>query len=388
MRYDVFVTVWGKTFVRKFIDFSLASQLAPGNLPALSKRAKIYYHIYTDKASQSYFGSNLSNLSNYVEIKFYYFDEVPFGGGNLEQAMLNSDYKTVKHNVQRITANHMLSEVKNSAAILMDSDFIIADGSLARMHDLRQKGKRAVMVSLLRLNETTVSTTLQKNIDFYLNARNLVKLCFTHMHPILAAYFVGSAVSTNYPSQLNWWVGQSGHDPAEKVGFVTKCLFPHPLMVEPDLSGSASSAKYFSTMDYDYALRAVADDQAIHLSKNSDEILICKMSPEKYGTHSDGAVPLSRERMAQFVLNNTNIRHRIFFDQLIHFVADQNGDWDIVNQEASNFIEESYNIVDEIISQTSISDPMTLVYLKSFLGPIEDFISPQIHSRMFDMLPR
>ena len=39
MRYDVFVTVWGKDFVEKFVEFSLGSQLAAGNLPALAEQA-------------------------------------------------------------------------------------------------------------------------------------------------------------------------------------------------------------------------------------------------------------------------------------------------------------------------------------------------------------
>ena len=160
MRYDVFVTVWGQTFVRKFVNLSLVSQLAKGNLPALANNADVFYHIYTDKASREYFEPKLLELSKHVKVQFYYFDEIPFGSGSLEQAISNSDVTTIKHNVQRITANLMLSGLKDSAAVLLDSDFIIADGSLDRMHRLRKKGKRAVMTALLRLNEAkTVSYT-------------------------------------------------------------------------------------------------------------------------------------------------------------------------------------------------------------------------------------
>ena len=386
MRYDIFVTVWGQPFVRKFIDLSLTSQLAPGNLPALSNNAEVYYHIYTDKVSQKFFKSNLFELSKYAKIQFYYFDEIKFGSGNLQQAILNSDVTTIKHNVQRITANHMLSFLKNSAAILLDSDFIIADGSLDRMHSLRLKGKRAVMASLIRLNETTASSVLYKNLSFYLEPRNLVKLYIKHMHPILAAHFMDSQNSTNYPSQLNWWVN-SGKNLNARAGVMTQCLFPHPLMVEPDLLASESGVKYFSTMDYDYALRAVAKDDDIHLSRNSDEILICKISPEEYRENNVSVKSLSEERMAEFILNNTNIRHRLFIDQLVHFVAESNGDWETVSNNAAHFIEKTYRTVDAMIGLLSITDPVTTLYLKSFLGPIENFISPQVQSRMDPFLP-
>ena len=388
MRYDVFVTVWGQPFVRKFIDLSLVSQLAMGNLPALAKNADVYYHIYTDKASREFFRSKLSDLSKYVKIQFYYFDQIAYGNGNLQQAILNSDITTIKHNVQRITANHMLLGLKDSAAILMDSDFIIANGSLDRMHVLRQKGKRAVMTTLLRLNETTASPILYQDLPFYLEARNLVKLCIKYMHPIFAAYFMNSQHPTNYPSQLNWWVGESVKNLNARAGVVTQCLFPHPLMVEPDLSANDSGTKYFSTMDYDYALRAVANDDDIYLSRNSDEILICKISPEEYRANDDSVKSLSGERMAQFIINNTNIRHRLFIDQLVYFVADCDEDWNAVSRDATQFIEKTYKMVDLMVSSLSISDPITMVYLKSFLGPIENFISPQVRSRMKYFLPR
>ena len=193
--------------------------------------------------------------------------------------------------------------------------------------------------------------------------------------------------STNYPSQLNWWVGNSKKDLNARVGVVTQCLFPHPLMVEPDLFASNTGAKYFSTMDYDYALRVVANDDDIYLSRNSDEIFICKISPEEYRASDNAVKPLSEERMAQFILNNTNIRHRLFLDQLVHFVADCDGDWDVVSGYAVHFIEKTYKMVDEMVSSLSMADPITTVYLKSFLGPIENFISPQVQSRIKAFLP-
>ena len=62
MRYDVFVTVWGQDFVKKFTEISLASQLTPGNIPALASESEIHYHIYTDRHSRKYFDLPLAAL--------------------------------------------------------------------------------------------------------------------------------------------------------------------------------------------------------------------------------------------------------------------------------------------------------------------------------------
>lgn len=387
MRYDVFVTVWGQDFVKKFTEISLASQLTPGNIPALASESEIHYHIYTDRYSRKYFDLPLAALSEYAEVHFYFYDDISYANGNLQKAIENSDIATAKHNVQRITAQHMLSQLKGSAAVLLDSDFIIADGSLARMHILRLEGKRAVMVPLMRLNESTVSPLLSEDLLAFLAPRDLVRLCLDHMHPIFSAYFLNAEGSTLYPSQLNWKVSQLGGDVNEISGVITRCLFPHPLMIVPDASAGESGVKYFSTMDYDYALRAVSDDGAIHLSRSSDEILICKLSPEGYLVDSKQSEPLSIDSMANFVLNNTNLRHRLFLDQSVFFVADEGGDWEAVNHEAFRFIEATYKAVELVVGQLPKVDPITMVRLKSFLGPIEDFISPQIQSRIEKFLP-
>ena len=165
MRYDVFVTVWGKDFVEKFVEFSIGSQLAAGNLPVLAEQADIHYHIYPDRKSRDYFEPGLAELSKYATPHFYFYDGISYGGGHLDEAIASSDPATIKHNVQRITALHLLSRLEGAAVILLDSDFIIADGSLARMHKLRQQGKRAVSTLLMRLDQDTATPILRQNLS-------------------------------------------------------------------------------------------------------------------------------------------------------------------------------------------------------------------------------
>jgi hypothetical protein len=388
VRYDVFVTVWGKEFVSKFAQLSLASQLAAGNLPALALEAEVHYHIYTDRSSRNYFERYIPSLAKYAEIHFYFYDEILYRGTNLEQVIQDSDIGTAKHNVQRITAQHMLARLKHSAAILLDSDFIIADGSFIRMHKLRLEGKRAIMVSLMRLNETASGPILKQNLPAYLAPRKLVKLCLDHMHPFFESYYVDAIGSTAYPSQLNWRVNHSFNDRDQVAGIITHGLFPHPLMIEPDIIAVNRGVKYFSTMDYDCVFRAIPDDEAIHLSRSSDEILVCKISPQNYLIDNQKVERLSIDRMAHFILNNTNIRHRLFLGQTIRHIASDDGNWDVVSRGAADFIEVSYKAVELMIGRLSAGDPLTTVHLKSFLGPIDDFISPQVRERIKKWLPK
>ena len=59
-----------------------------------------------------------------------------------------------------------------------------------------------------------------------------------------------------------------------------------------------------------------------------------------------------------------------------------------VEREAKKYTEAIYKNVELLLGVLSPSDPKMTLYVKSFLGPIENFISPQIHSRMKDILPK
>lgn len=379
MRYDIFVTVWGQNFTEKFVKHSVPSQLFPGNLPALSSKSDIIYHIYTDRESKIIFDSIIPELIKYVEVKFHYFEDINYKGANLKEVVSNSDLKTVKHNVQRLTSHHMLANKNVIAAILLDSDFILADGCFAKVHELREKGYHAVMTSLARLNENSVSSVLTDLLQNPIKSRDLVKLCLAHMHPIYFGYFMGSDFNSEYPVQLNWPVVASNDD---LTGFIVRCIFPHPLLIIPDGHRGSAARKYFSTMDYDFVFRAVADNKKIYLSQSSEEILISKLTRETYAPANNSYLKVTIDRMANFILYNSNRRHSFFLDKSIQFLYEKGGNWNEVNNETQKFMKNVKKTIEHKINISMVPNPKSLVQLKSYLGSIEDFNSPQILDRM------
>lgn len=378
MRYDIFVAVWGEHYVDKFLDFSLASQLTPGNLPALYADAEIVYRIYTDRSSRPFFNRSLPALQSLAEVEFIYYEDMPYGGATLAEAMANSDPSVVKHNVQKAAAQHhvaLAAAEGETAAMLLDSDFIFADGALGFIHQQRQAGKKAVTGMFLRLSEEGAGPALRRLLPGPLDARALVQLGLEHMHPIQRAMFAGRDHFAAYPSQINWAVGGD----EATFGFVTHCFFPHPLMFE--LGGGAFS--YMSTMDYEVVLRAAAEDADIHVCRSSDDMLFCKMSPESYLAGQEPGTSPTVEQMARFVISNTNIRHRLFMEAPVRYVAQPDEEaFGNVETASAEFVEAVYKTVEFTFANQSNADPKTLMFVKSFLGPIENFISPQVHARM------
>lgn len=378
MRFDVFLTVWGEAFVKKYLEFSLPSQLSPGNIPAAAKDVEFCYHIFTDRQSKPHFYPAIEALEAIADVRFRYFDDVPYRGGNLAEAMENSDPNILKHNVQRVTSNRLAGEAMeagSSCLVLLDSDFIFSEGSwpamLARFHG----GARAVCAMFMRLDEEAASTRLRANLSGGITARDLVQIGLDCMHPISARMFLDADPFTGYASHINARVGDHG--------YITHCYFPHPLLVAPETGG-----QYSSTMDYEFALRAVADDNAIHLIRSSDELLISKMSRHSYlADQSTGEAP-TIGTLADFALNNTNQRHQLFMAQPIRFRA--GGDaktWELEEQHSAKMVEAMYKTIELTLANAGPGRAQNLVNLKSYMGPIEDYMSPQTRSRLKGWLP-
>lgn len=372
MRIDVYVTVWGKPYVDKFLKYSLASQLAPANLPAVSGDIEFAYHIYTDRASVAHFA--LDRLRALAEVNFVFYEDIPYRGGTLAEAMANSDPATVKHNVQRLTSRHMLMGAVargSDAVILLDSDFVFADGAWPAMIAAYRSGAKAVCAMFLRLEEER-AVPLLPDLATGIAAPDLVQIGLDAMHPSLAAMFLQADPFTAYPSQLNWRVGPIT---GKTEGYVTHCFFPHPLLVVPQ-----GGVNYSGTMDYDYALR-LADDEAIHLVRSSDELLFCKMTPAAYNAGAVGAKP-DIGALGRFVVSNTNLRHALFMSQPIRYRAGgEEAVWRETEARSTQFVEAVYRAAEAVVAGAK-TDARTMVFLKSFLGPIEDFVSPQTAARL------
>jgi hypothetical protein len=88
------------------------------------------------------------------------------------------------------------------------------------------------------------------------------------------------------------------------------------------------------------------------------------------------------ESIGRFIVSNTNRRHRHFMARPIRFRAGGSEDeWTETEMRSNRFVEAAYKAAELIVAGAG-SDPRTLMFLKSYLGPIEDFLSPQMVSRL------
>ena len=374
LNFHIFNLVWHEKFVQNFIEISLPFQLMPGNLPKLSEHANLHYHIYTTRSSKNFFGP-MFDLEKFTTLHFHYLEDLIIEGKPLLDVAKALSSPNYKYFIQKVCIRdmHINYTTKDDAIILLDSNLIIADGGLGSLDAIWRNGTRAVMVNVLRITEAAFTKKWHIN-TVSVNSGQLYDKTYPHLHPLQYSYFADGPATTTYPIQICWQLNSEA--------IYARSFLPHPLM----LPANDAIQKFQSTPDYDLALRSCKDDE-ITVCSNSGDILICKFSDQNHGTLNNNSMKITPENLALFILTSTHNRHRNLVSIGNKFEGSrQNNDWTKVEGLAENLIERAYQWVDQIISIAPKLDARFLMYIKSYLGPIEDYMSPELEPLEFKNL--
>lgn len=360
MTWHLFALVWGEPFVRRFAELAVPFQAMAGNVPALAGDGPVVYHAYSDEDSRDHVRAALAPLARWCDIEVHRFDDASARG------LLGPDYR---YEVQRTCLRDLSARASDGDSIvLLDSNFVVGDGTLRAVAERRRQGFRAASVSVLRVETGAFAAALGRpSAGEPIGPRRLLAAGLAAMHPMTDAFFVDARPFTPYPSQISWRVGAGG--------IVNRNFLPHPLMVPASLA----LARAQSTMDYELALRAVADDAHIHVCGDSDEMLVVKFSSAGHGGEPNFDARATPEYVGQFLLACTNRRHRRFVDTPVVFhTADVDARYAQAIRESQALVDAAYAWIDRAANEGVALDPRRLIYLKSHFGPIEDFMSPQL----------
>ena len=379
MKYHVFVLVWGEPFAGAHLELALPFLMMPGNLPALAAAAGVDFHIYTDRETAPMLEAGSAGLDAHCRRRIHIMEDIRVRGVSPLAHAAGIAFPEYKYVLQRECVRHLHETVKGegaAAVIFLDSNFILSDGSLAALDQRRRQGYAAAAVNVLRLSETTAAPVLRQRLgqNTPVDGRQLAAVGLAATHHFTDAFCVDAENFTPYPSQLIWRLGDGG--------LLTRAFLPHPLMapLAPEMARSQS------TMDYDMALRTTPDEK-IYVAADSDEMLVCKLTGDDHRAARQSGPPPTAENLALFLLTGTNRRHRLFARVPIYFHAGEaHQDYARLAAESAALVDASYNFIDLIASRSAGLDASALFYIKSFFGPIEDYMSPQLEPGALEAL--
>jgi hypothetical protein len=207
--------VWGFEYIEMYCDISLPSFLGPGNIEALLDKEVFDFEfvILTVKTSVGLFDGfpAFQKLRQLCEPKFIEIDDLITSDSHLYGITLTLAYQRAMSSCGE--------DMKNTYFMLMNADFILANGALKTLARLILKGEELILVSSIRSVSEDVEPLLKERMKtglaLDLEPRDLVRIALQHPQRTHVAKLKNQTVThTSHPNQFFWkhdehtWLGR------------------------------------------------------------------------------------------------------------------------------------------------------------------------------------
>lgn len=259
------VPLWGEDYVRQFLTICLPTQLAPGNLPALSQRAAWSYHIITRPKDAYTITSSptFQSLAALGQAKVIATNDIDF--------QAQDHYKPFSDCYRM---GMRLADSEGAACVFLTADQLWSDGSLARVVDWGRTGADAVVGSGPRLLQESFTKFFTQTFGHQplepvsFSSEQGVDWTLQHMHPWDRSLFWDHEGHGRRASFLYWSVADTG--------FLMRCFHMHPILVNP----RGCSYDFQQTIDGgDLLHKACPDPSRIKVITDSDQAFFCSLAP-------------------------------------------------------------------------------------------------------------
>jgi len=269
------VVLWGERFRDYFLEYCLPSLLAPGNIPALDRRRGSKFLIATRPDDWAAMTATpiFRRLAEYVEPVYIEIPPCP----------------PEKSGCQHMGVGHSLAtEIAyrdKAYAVMVTPDLMLSDGTMARVQELAQAGKQAVLVAALRFGEEPFLGNLEaagaiprdsrrdSGSPLSISGRAMVAAAVDGLHSETLRYEWGAPYFSNLPAACWWRV-------PDEMGMVVHSLSWAPLLLDYGaVDEHDTTALETWTMDADYVYKNLKDWHRIHVVQDSDEMFVASWAP-------------------------------------------------------------------------------------------------------------
>ncbi|WP_316167197.1 MULTISPECIES: hypothetical protein [unclassified Bradyrhizobium] len=207
MKVKFLTVIWGTRYIDEFVRLSLPSYLAPGNLPYVAGQTELEMLILTSTEGQAHFFelAIMERVRALCPVRFILIDDLITTG--IYGVTLTLAY-----------ARGIMDsgpEQTNTHFIFMNSDFVLADGSLRATISKLGEGYPCIMAPSLRASAEPTLPILASSLSdeghcLAVPPRSMVRLAFENLHPTAVAKTVTQQfVSCETHNQMYWQVDEA-----------------------------------------------------------------------------------------------------------------------------------------------------------------------------------
>jgi len=286
--------VWGDRFVSQFLDLSLRTLLAPGNVPAVAGECHCIFRILTASDGQAHFLGHpmFELLSRQCEIEFVDIDDLVCPG--VHSLTITLAYvRGMRASGAAMTRTHF---------VFLVADYVMADGSLAHVLGHIRDGASGVTAGNFQIVKEEADPIVRGLVrdawsPLSVTPRALVRLAFDHLHPVVLASMPQGAEHTMICNRLFWRAGPGT--------LVARFYLRHMLCIRPE----TGSFEVGSSCDYSFIPEMCPSGRVVALA-DSDDYCVVEMQPRLHEREFIVPGALTPRRLAGYLGDWTTADHR------------------------------------------------------------------------------
>jgi 2-polyprenyl-3-methyl-5-hydroxy-6-metoxy-1,4-benzoquinol methylase len=303
-RIKVLEPVWGYEFTQQFLNVSLPTLLAPGNLPALAETLPTEFIFLTGRRDEAMIrdSAGYRRLSAICPVSFRLIDNIITDGNHSTTVTL------AFAGAVRRTGQAML----DTCFFFLVSDYIVADGSLASVIKLMLAGASAVQSGNFQIIAEEALPWLERERvpgqdALVLPPRRLMQQTLRYVHPSTIANTVNLPVSHNsHVNRLFWRVDENT--------LIGRFYLLHMLCIRPEITDFVIGA----SCDYSF-IPEMCPSGNVAVITDSDQYLVVEAQPRHHEANFVRLGPAMPKQLASSLsewttaLHRDNIRHTLIF---------------------------------------------------------------------------
>jgi hypothetical protein len=270
------VVFWGERFRRVFLEYCLASLLAPGNIPAIAGAVESRFLVCTTsedwRALQDH--PSFRRLTDLLSPEWLPM-EAPTQTTARKSGM-DGKMRAMSDGHRRLA--HRMHEARAVGAFIYP-DTVFADGTCAAAGRWIEEGKDAVLAFCPRLANDTILDGLAAyrrsgaEASLAIAPRALVELSLAHMHAEMRSCEWSSPAFSDEPTAC-WWTVESGKS------LLCHGVIWYPLFINYGHIAAHNDSTFSAwTIDGDYVYRNIADPRRLQVVDDSDALMLTSFSP-------------------------------------------------------------------------------------------------------------
>jgi hypothetical protein len=291
----VLLPVWGPHHVTQFLEASLPTLLAPGNVPALADKLPCRFILMTRGSDADAIQRHplWQRLGSVCEAQVRLIDDLVSEGNHAVTLTL-----AYERAIRGAGAG-----MRDTCFILLVADYLLSDGSLAAVLAKIEAGADAVLTGTPQVMAEDALPWMRGQVRdrtgaVALPARDLMRWALGHLHPATTASFADFGATHNAQANRLFW--RAG--PEAMIG---RFYLMHPIAVRPEISEFTIGA----ACDYSF-VPEMCPSGRVAVITDSDEALAIEMQPRVYHAGNVRWGGIGPRRLARGLSEWTTAQHR------------------------------------------------------------------------------